>query len=82
MTVRTGRHLGGLLSLRRHLVERVRLNVHTAQLFGDDPAADPRLAVDVFALYDMQLTAPLTHAEAAEVVGRWRGFAPVPRVAA
>lgn len=83
IVVRTGRHLGGLLSLRRHPMERVRLNVHTAHLFGDDASgADPRLAVDVFALYDMQLTAPLVLAEAAEVVGRWRGFLPLPELAA
>ena len=82
IVVRTGRHLGGLLRLRRHAVDRVRLNAHTAHLFGDEPGADPRLAVDVFVLYDMQFTRPLELGAAAEVVARWRGFAPVPQVAA
>lgn len=83
IVVRTGRHLGGLLSLTRSdAVGQVRLNAHTAHLFGDDPNSDPRLAVDVFALYDMQLTAPLDHDEAAGIVGRWRSFVPLTEIAA
>ena len=71
--VRTGRHLGGLVSLRRNdSVESARLNAYTAHLFGDDPNAEPDLAVDVYALYDLQYSKPLSLARAAEIVTRWR----------
>ena len=71
--VRTGRHLGGIVSLRRaDDVERVRLNAHTAHLLGDDPNADPDLAVDVYTLYDLQYSPPLPLRRAAGIVGRWR----------
>ncbi len=70
--VRTGRHLGGLVSLRRaEDTTSVRLNVHTAHLFGAD-TAEPDLKVDIFALYDIQLTKPLPLARAAELVAGWR----------
>jgi hypothetical protein len=70
--IRTGRHLGGILSLRRSdQVDQVRLNAHTAHLFGADVATDDRLKVDVFALYDIQLTRRLPLAEAAEIVSGW-----------
>lgn len=70
--VRTGRHLGGLVSLRRSEEARdVRLNVHTAHLFGAD-TQDDRLKVDVFALYDIQLTRRMKLADAAEIVSGWK----------
>ena len=70
--VRTGRHLGGLVSLRRaEDVKQVRLNVHTAHLFGAD-TQDERLAVDIFALYDIQLTRRLDLDAAAGLVAGWR----------
>jgi hypothetical protein len=69
--VRTGRHLGGLVSLQRtKVVPQVRLNVHTAHLFGAD-TTDANLKVDVFALYDIQLTKRLDLHVAAEIVARW-----------
>ena len=73
--VRTGRHLGGIVSLTRSTEPvDVRLNAHTAHLFGAEPAEDPDMAVDFFALYDMQFTARMKPAKAAEIVGRWRSF--------
>ena len=73
--IRTGRHLGGLVSLRRQPeLETVRLNAHTAYLFGQDPANDPEMAVDVFALYDIQLTVPIKLEKATAIVGRWRNL--------
>lgn len=75
IVVRTGRHLGGLLALTRQADRRsVRLNAHTAHLFGQRPEDDPTMAVDVFALYDMQVTAPMELDIAAETVGNWRYF--------
>lgn len=73
IVVRTGRHLGGLVALNRdNDVERVRLNAHTAHLFNEDPNADPDLAVDIFALYDLQYSRPLSLSRAASIVARWR----------
>lgn len=70
--LRTGRHLGGVVSLKRSEEGRdVRLNVHTAHLLGADPNADDRLSVDLFALYDIQLTRPHRLEVAAEIVSGW-----------
>jgi len=70
--VRTGRHLGGIVALRRaEDIPKVRLNVHTAHLFGAD-TSEPDLGVDVFALYDIQLTKPLALARAAKLVSGWK----------
>ncbi|WP_235442192.1 hypothetical protein [Rhabdonatronobacter sediminivivens] len=75
IVVRTGRHLGGLVALTRaNDPSHVRLNAHTANLFGMDPRTEEALSVDVFALYDMQFTRPMELAAAAEIVGAWRGF--------
>lgn len=72
LIVRTGRHLGGLVALRRaEDVSHVRLNVHTAHLFGAD-VEDDRLAVDIFALYDIQLTRRLPLEHAARLVAGWK----------
>lgn len=70
--VRTGRHLGGLVALQRaEDVTHVRLNVHTAHLFEAD-TEDARLAVDIFALYDIQLTPRIDLETAAGIVAGWR----------
>lgn len=72
--VRTGRHLGGILSLQRNPeLERVRLNAHTAHLFGRDQQDDPDMKVS-FALYDMQVTDPMSLDKAQATVGTWRDF--------
>lgn len=71
LIVRTGRHLGGIVRLERAPeVTDVRLNAHTAHLFGRSDG----LEVDVVALYDMQFTPPMPLAAAAAVVGSWRSF--------
>ena len=75
IVVRTGRHLGGLVRLERSdEAHPVRLNAHTAHLFGADPASDPEMEVETFALYDMQFTAPKPLEDAARIVGSWRSF--------
>ncbi len=73
--IRTGRHLAGIVSLTRaDPGTPIRLNAHTAHLFGTEPEEDPDMAVEVFALYDIQLTAPMEPDKAREIVGRWRNF--------
>lgn len=75
LILRTGRHLSGLVRLERSEEARpVRLNAHTAHLFGVDPASDPEMAVETFALYSMQFTAPKPLDQAARIVGSWRAF--------
>lgn len=72
--VRTGRHLGGIVSLRRNPdLEEVRLNAHTAALFGamEDWPDERRVS---FALHDIQVTDPMPLAEVATEVARWRSF--------
>lgn len=72
IVLRTGRHLGGLLRMTRAAsVEKCRLNAHTAKLLGDD-LSRPELRVDLFALYDIQVTAPMAVDDAAAAVDRWR----------
>lgn len=72
IVMRTGRQLSGLLKMRRSDgIDHCRLNAHTAMLFGDDLASDD-LAVEVFALYDIQVTRPIEVAHAAQIVARWR----------
>jgi hypothetical protein len=72
IVLRTGRHLGGLLRMTRAApMERCRLNAHTAKVLGDD-LAHPELRVDLFALYDIQITAPMAVDVAAAAVDRWR----------
>jgi hypothetical protein len=77
IVMRTGRHLGGLLRVERGGDGEipVRLNAHTAWLFGHDVENDNRLALDVYALHDIQVTVPIPAAEAAGIVGTWRAFA-------
>ena len=68
--VRTGRHLGGLLRLCPYPVTAMRLNVHTAALFGQAEG----LPVDLFAMHDLQLSGLLPADKAAAQVSRWRSF--------
>lgn len=70
IVVRTGRHLGGLLRLRRAAPKKLRLNAHTAALFG---RADG-LEVDVYAMHDLQVTRPMKPDEAWAAVAQWRPF--------
>ena len=73
ITVRTGRHLGGIVALgRSNDVTHTRLNVHTAHLFGEDPNMDSDLAVDIYTLYDLQYSRRLELDRAASIVARWR----------
>ena len=75
IVVRTGRHLGGLLRLvPERAASPVRLNVHTAALFGQSEV----LTVALYAMHDLQLSPPLPAAEAGQQVARWRPFAAVP----
>ena len=71
--VRTGRHLGGMLRLEPEPLGEVRLNAHTAALFGQVDG----LAVDLYVLHDLQLSGLLPVAEAGVKVARWRPFAMV-----
>lgn len=71
IVVRTGRHLGGLLRLEPEPLGEVRLNAHTAALFEQ---ADG-LAVELYALHDLQLSRLLPAMEAGKKVARWRPFA-------
>jgi hypothetical protein len=74
IVIRIGRHLGGLVSLRRatNPSPQVRLNAHTAHLLGVDPDADPELGTDVFVLYDIQATRPMAMEAAARRIARLR----------
>ena len=73
IVMRTGRHLGGLLRMTRGMgmPHKVRLNAHTAMVFGDN-LEDADLRVEVFVLYDIQVTRPLAVERAATIVDRWR----------
>lgn len=73
IVMRIGRHLGGLLRMTRaaEAPEMVRLNAHTAMVFGDD-LGDADLAVEIFALYDIQITRLIAVDRAAAIVDRWR----------
>jgi hypothetical protein len=69
MVVRTGRHLSGLLRLEPAEPRAVRLNAHTAALFGQEAS------VEIYAMHDLQVTPLLSIREAAVQVARWRPFA-------
>jgi hypothetical protein len=73
IVMRTGCHLGGLLRMTRGraMPQKVRLNAHTAMVFGDD-LEDADLRVEVFVLYDIQVTQPIAVERAAAIVDRWR----------
>ncbi len=79
IVVRAGRHLGGILALDRRESgddDMVRLNAWTANLAGYDVDDDPLMSVDVYALHDIQITAPMPLNAAAERVGAWRASGP------
>jgi len=69
IVVRTGRHLSGLLRMEPAEPAAVRLNAHTAALFGHEAS------VEVYAMHDLQVTPLLSIPEAATQVARWRPFA-------
>lgn len=78
IVVRIGRHLGGMLALDRCESDdndKVRLNAWTADLAGYDVDNDPLMSVDVYALHDIQITAPMPLGSAAERVNAWRELA-------
>ena len=78
IVVRIGRHLGGMLALDRCETDdndKVRLNAWTADLAGYDVDNDPLMSVDVYALHDIQITAPMPLEAAAERVSAWRELA-------
>ena len=78
IVVRIGRHLGGMLALDRCETDdndKVRLNAWTADLAGYDVDNDPLMSVDVYALHDIQITAPMPLGAAAERVSAWRELA-------
>lgn len=77
IVVRTGRHLGGIVAFDRcepRADTTVRLNAWTAALAGYDVDGDPLMQVAVYALHDIQITAPMPLRAAAEKVGAWRAF--------
>jgi hypothetical protein len=77
IVVRTGRHLGGLLKIERLKdVTEVRLNAHTANLFGRAEG----LPVAVYVLHDIQPTEPMSLAEAWKHVSGWRPFDPPSKI--
>jgi hypothetical protein len=66
VAIRIGLHRNGMVKLTRDPeLERVRLNAATAALFKRE------LPVERFLLYGLQLTAPMSLAEASEEVGQW-----------
>ena len=72
---RIGRHRGGLVRMVRSEAADVRLNLHTGFVCGADVAQDARLCVEIPALWDLQVSAPLPFATAGEVVTEWRDAA-------
>jgi hypothetical protein len=66
IVVRTGRHLSGLLRLEPVVSTAVRLNAHTAALFGQETS------VEIYAMHDLQVTPLLPITEAAAQIARWR----------
>jgi hypothetical protein len=69
IVVRTGRHLSGLLRMEPAEPAAVRLNAHTASLFGQEAS------VEIYAMHDLQVTPLMSIVEAAAQVARWRPFA-------
>jgi hypothetical protein len=66
IVVRTGRHLSGLLRLEPAEPAMVRLNAHTAALFGHEAP------VEIYAMHDLQVTPRLPIMEAAALIAHWR----------
>lgn len=66
VVVRTGRHLSGLLRLEPATPATVRLNAHTAALFGQE------MPVEVYAMHDLQVTPRMPLTDAAARVADWR----------
>lgn len=72
---RVGRHRGGLVRMDRAEVTEVRLNLHTGFVCRADVAKDKRLQVEIPALWDLQISAPLPVATAQRVVTEWHNAA-------
>lgn len=73
LVFRIGKNRSGTVRLRRDDAERhVRMNVHTGHTLGYNVTTDARCAVDVMALYDMQLTRPMPLDEAAALARDWK----------
>ena len=68
---RIGRHRGGLVRMTRGDATHVRLNLHTGFICDCDVANDPDLQVDLPILWDLQVSQPLTLAEAASKAEAW-----------
>lgn len=68
---RTGRHRGGIVRATRGEACKVRLNMHTGFIAGADVNADPRIRVEIPALWDIQLSQKLALDEAESVVKDW-----------
>ncbi|WP_138472159.1 MULTISPECIES: hypothetical protein [Rhodobacterales] len=80
---RIGRHRGGIVRLTRAEVPSVRLNLHTGFICGRDINRDieedanagladgMRLRSDLYALWDLQFSAPLDMDRAAQIAGVW-----------
>lgn len=66
LVVRIGLHRNGMVKLEPAPVEKVRLNAATAALFGRE------LAVERYLLHGLQLTAPLSLADAAQETAQWQ----------
>ncbi len=72
---RVGRHRGGLVRMRRAEARNVRLNLHTGYVCGVDVNRDQRLRVEVPALWDMQISAPVPPATAGSIIMEWKAAA-------
>lgn len=72
---RFGRHRAGIARATRADLEEVHLNLHTGHLVGADMTSSAAPKVEVFALYDMQVSVPISRKEAALIVEDWRARA-------
>jgi hypothetical protein len=68
---RVGRHRGGVVRATRGEEKQVRMNLHTGFTAGADVNADPRIRVDIPALWDIQLSQELALDTAADVAADW-----------
>ena len=69
---RVGRHRGGLIRMVRSEESNVRLNLHTGFVCGADVANDSRLRVEIPALWDLQVSEPLSLSAARGIVAEWK----------
>ena len=69
---RVGRHRGGLVRMVRCELAEVRLNLHTGFVCGADVEKDARLRVEIPALWDLQVSAPVPLATAGKIIAEWK----------